>query len=114
MIIRAGQMIDPSGIEAVVSGIPGVLPGRAVACGVDSPLEGSQMVVLLAECQSTIGIAQTEIRAEILSRVARETGIGLSRVKLVEPGWLIKSSSGKVSRRKCREKYLQFEGAAHE
>jgi fatty-acyl-CoA synthase len=107
MIIRAGQTIDPAGIEAAASQVSGVLPGRAVACGVDSPGEGSQMVILIAESNCPDGAALAAVRTKILSRVARETGVGLSRVKLVEPGWLIKSSSGKVSRRACREKFLQ-------
>jgi acyl-CoA synthetase (AMP-forming)/AMP-acid ligase II len=46
-----------------------------------------------------------QIADEIRQRVAR-SDIALRYVKLVERGWLLKTSSGKVARSANKEKYL--------
>jgi fatty-acyl-CoA synthase len=44
---------------------------------------------------------------EVRQRVTRGSDIALRNVQLVERGWLLKTSSGKVARSANREKYLK-------
>jgi hypothetical protein len=48
----------------------------------------------------------SRITDEIRLRVTRGSDIALRYVRLVERGWLLKTSSGKVARSANRERYL--------
>ena len=51
------------------------------------------------------------IADEIRQRVTRGSDIALRYVKLVDRGWLLKTSSGKTARNANREKYLAEQSA---
>jgi len=106
MINRAGNLIDPAVIELAAEAVTGVKSGRIAVFGIDQQREGTQGVVLLAEPEN----AETpldEIRQALNERVTELTGLTPTIVTIVPPGWLLKSSSGKISRQRSREKYLK-------
>jgi fatty-acyl-CoA synthase len=108
IIIVGGKNIYPQDLENLVSDVPGVHPGRVVAFGVDNNETGTEDVVIIAEREDgeVDDPAQAEIADEIRRRVNTGSDIALRYVRVVERGWLLKTSSGKIARRANREKYL--------
>jgi acyl-CoA synthetase (AMP-forming)/AMP-acid ligase II len=105
LIIVGGKNIYPQDLEALASEVDGVHPGRVAAFGVFNEDTGTEDVVIVAEVENEA--SNREILAdEIRQRVTRGSDIALRTVQLVERGWLLKTSSGKVARSANREKYL--------
>lgn len=104
MLIVAGRNYFAHEIEAVVNDVPGVLPGRNVAIGVEDRRTDATVVVVLVECtESTEGEELSAlVRAAILERV----GLAVHEVLPLSRGQMVKTTSGKISRVKNRELYL--------
>ncbi len=105
LIINAGKNIYPADIEAVVYDVPGVKAGRAVAFGVTDAAEGTELLAVVAETTVTDAAERRAIERAIRYEVARCTMVTVSYVHLVEPKWLLKTSSGKIARAANREKW---------
>ena len=113
LIIVGGKNIYPQDLEAVANDVPGIHPGRAVAFGVMNEKLGSEGIVMVCERSDS---PQTEdrsrIEGQLRRRIVQHMDITLEDARLVEPRWLIKTSSGKIARSENRAKYLrQFRGA---
>ncbi len=108
-ILVGGKNIYPQDLEAIANTLPGLVPGRNVAFGVFDPKLGSEMVVMVCEIENSITKDQERFELELLLRkmIVQQSEIALSDVRLVGERWLIKTSSGKISRSANREKYLQ-------
>lgn len=118
LIIVGGKNIYPQDLENLASDVPGIHPGRVAAFGVPNETTGTEDVVIVAEIDSTgytpeqdtqpnVSLTRhQQIANEIRQRVTRGSDIALRYVKIVERGWLLKTSSGKVARNANREKYL--------
>ncbi len=92
-----------------MSGCAGVKPGRAVAFGVYNETLGSEEAVIVAEIldADTLDPKASRARsAEIKHAVEHELGLLPQTVRLVAPGWLVKTTSGKISRAENARKYL--------
>lgn len=107
LIINAGKNIYPQDIEAVVNEVPGVRAGRAVAFGVPDEREGTELVAVVAEVDTDDEAERLALSRTIRQAVARQTMVTLSYVHLVEPKWLLKTSSGKIARAANRDKWLR-------
>jgi len=107
LIINAGKNIYPQDIEAIVNTIPGIHPGRVVAFGVPDEREGTELIAVVAEVDVADPAQQREIGRQIRQRVSQQSMAAVSVVQLVEPGWLIKTSSGKMARAANRDKWLK-------
>jgi len=109
LIIVGGKNIYPQDLENLASDVNGVHPGRVVAFGIPNEATGTEDVVIIAEVD-TNDLENSpnwdRISDEIRMRVTRGSDIALRLVKLVERGWLIKTSSGKIARNANRERYL--------
>lgn len=111
LIIVGGKNIYPQDIERIVAEVQGVYPGRAVAFGVFNKEMGTEEVVVIAETEEQDPHRKLEIANQICLQVNRSSDIVLRKAILVERGWLLKTSSGKIARSANREKYLQeFQG----
>lgn len=108
LIIVGGKNIYPQDLEAIANNIPGIHPGRAVAFGVFDGRIGSEAVVMVCELadEQSGEDERREIERLLRLRVVQQSEIALSDVRLVGRKWLIKTSSGKISRAANREKYL--------
>jgi len=88
---------------------PGIKPGRAVAFGIENALTGSEEVVLVAEAA-----VEPALYRDLSRRIKQAAGetLGLSAIRPhpVPLGWIVKTTSGKMSRKENREKYFR-EGA---
>jgi fatty-acyl-CoA synthase len=107
LIIVGGKNVYPQDLEELASQVPGVHPGRVVAFGVFSEESGTEDVVVVAEADTEDASQRRRIADEIRRRVTRSSDVALRFVKIVDPHWLLKTSSGKVARAANREKYLK-------
>jgi fatty-acyl-CoA synthase len=111
IIIVAGRNIAPEDVEDAVNEVAGVIPGRVVAFGLEDPDSGTEQACVIAETAETADEGLRSIRRAIV-----EAGIGidvaLAKVFLVPPRWLIKSSSGKLSRKANRQRIVDQPQAA--
>jgi acyl-CoA synthetase (AMP-forming)/AMP-acid ligase II len=105
IIISAGKNIYPEDVEDAVNQVEGVLPGRVVAFGSEDPAEGTEHVCVVAETAFDGELEKKRLRMNIL-RAGMAMDVTISRVYLVPPRWLIKSSAGKPSRKATRERVL--------
>lgn len=106
LIINAGKNIYPADIEAIINKVPGVKAGRAVVFGVSDEREGTELLAAVVEVPNLNEEERRDINRLIRAEVARQAMVTLSYVHLVGPKWLIKTSSGKISRGANREKWL--------
>ncbi len=107
LIIVGGKNVYPQDLEELASQVPGVHPGRVVAFGVFSEENGTEDVVMVAETDTEDAGQRRRIADEIRKRVTRGSDVALRFVKIADPHWLLKTSSGKVARAANREKYLK-------
>lgn len=105
LLIVGGVNVFPSDIEDLVSAVDGVMPGRATAFALFDPRMQSERVCVLAESEAT-SEESMQLRIEIRQRIIAALQVTNLEVHVVEPGWLIKSTSGKIARGKNREKWL--------
>ncbi|OGO10732.1 MAG: hypothetical protein A2Y53_02740 [Chloroflexi bacterium RBG_16_47_49] len=116
LIIVGGKNIYPQDLEYLASEVQGVHPGRVVAFGIPNEATGTEDVVIIAEMDliknDFDGLdfesspEYSRVTDEIRMRVTRGSDIALRYVRLVNRGWLLKTSSGKVARSANRERYL--------
>jgi acyl-CoA synthetase (AMP-forming)/AMP-acid ligase II len=107
LIIHAGKNIYPQDIEAIVNTVAGVHAGRAVVFGVADAREGTELLAVIAEVDEAALAQRAEMTAAIRAAVARAAEVSVAYVHLVDARWLIKTSSGKISRAANREKWLR-------
>ncbi len=103
ILIINGRNYYPQRIEWCVEEVPGVRKGSAVVFSRPGP--SSEEVVVALESREIAERADALIAA-IKARVNEELQLAVADVKLVQPGALPKTSSGKLQRRKTREQYL--------
>ena len=111
LIIVHGRNYFAHEIEAIANSIDGLKPGRNVAIPIFNTLLASQEAVLVAEVGSTT-LNATELKREIKNQVLQVMGLELRDVSIVPQGWLLKTSSGKISRIANRDKYLKSTASA--
>jgi len=107
IIIVGGKNIYPQDLEAAVSTVEGIHPGRVICFGVFNSTLGTEEVTVVAEVEVGTGRSAPVIKENIRRSIAAATEVVArsNRISLVEPGWIIKTSSGKVVRHANRKKY---------
>jgi fatty-acyl-CoA synthase len=105
VIIVGGRNVFPEDIERAVGTIDGVRAGNVIAFGVDG-YKGKESVVVVAE---TRGGDRAAVERAIHERVLHAVGLPAREVMLVQAGSLPKTSSGKLQRALCKERYLSEE-----
>jgi len=106
VIIVGGRNVFPEDVERAVATVDGVRAGNVIAFGVEGR-RGREALVVVAETK-TVELAD-RVRQEVAVRVRDAIGLPLEEIVLVSPGTLPKTSSGKLQRSRCREKYLGAE-----
>ncbi|HEY6912723.1 MAG TPA: AMP-dependent synthetase, partial [Myxococcales bacterium] len=94
VIILRGKNHAPQEFEEALDGISGVRPGCSAAVAVTTP-EGEELALLV----ETDGAADAE---QIRARVTERTGVRPHEVRLLAPGTLPRTSSGKLRRSEAR------------
>ncbi|MEW5869580.1 MAG: AMP-binding protein [Chloroflexota bacterium] len=120
LIIVGGKNVYPQDLEYLAMQIPGIHAGRVAALGIYNQDLGTEEVVIVAEVDGLAeekfdfskksnfsdSAEQQSIAQAVRDAITRNSAIAVRHVHLVAPGWLIKTSSGKVARPANREKYL--------
>jgi acyl-CoA synthetase (AMP-forming)/AMP-acid ligase II len=107
LIIVGGKNIYPQDVERLAGEVDGVHPGRVVAFGIFNQRTGTEDVVVIAESNLTRFVDSYNIADEIRSVVTKNSDIALRNVNVVERGWLLKTSSGKIARLANKYKYME-------
>jgi len=109
LIIVGGKNIYPQDLEAIANEIPGLVPGRNVAFGLLDRAIGSESIVMVCELDGNrySDAERKALEMELRRRVVQRSEVALADVRLVQKRWLIKTSSGKISRSANRDKYLR-------
>lgn len=103
VIIVQGRNVMAHDVEAAVSRVHGVKPGRCVAFGRFNERHGSEELVVVAERDGT-----DDPTLAIGDAVMADIGVACADIRMVEPGWLVKTSSGKTSRSDNARKYAEM------
>ena len=102
LIILNGKNYDPQSIEWCAAEVDGIRKGNVIAFSV--PGQHTEELVVVAETRDvTQAAALTEA---VTKRVQNELFLRPGAVRLVGPGALPKTTSGKLQRNKCREQYM--------
>src|SRR5262249_34357715 len=91
VLILRGANHAPQEFEEALDGLPGARPGCAVAVGLVP--EGEDLA-LLVEVEPPAALSEDAVRARVVER----TGIRPHTVRLLQPGTLPRTSSGKLRR----------------
>ena len=105
LLIVHGRNYYAHDIEAVASSIAEIIPGRIVAIGVFDDEVGSEEAVILAETDAPAQ-AHKALRREVKRRVYGALELTPRKVDFVPRGWLVKTTSGKISRSENLTRYL--------
>ena len=104
MIIVNGQNFYAHEIEAIANGVPTIIPGRIVAIAVEEERSDATAVAVLAECTADADLDRIgqDVRREVLEQL----GLAIHTFVPVAKGQLVKTTSGKISRSKNKELYV--------
>jgi acyl-CoA synthetase (AMP-forming)/AMP-acid ligase II len=105
VIIVAGNNIYPEDIEDRLNKVENVIPGRVIAFGEEDELLGTEQVSVVAETKHDNEIQLKKLRMDIIE-AGMSLNVNINGVYLVPPRWLIKSSSGKPSRRTNKQRIM--------
>lgn len=106
IIIVAGKNLYPEDVEDALLGVEGVLPGRVVAFGMEDAESGTEGVTVVAETEF-LGEAERKALQRAIVKAGMAVDVTISKVFLVPPRWLIKSSAGKPSRKANKQRVLE-------
>ena len=98
LIIVAGKNIYPEDVEDAVGRVKGVTAGRAVAFEIDDEQRGTGQIAVVVET-AELSLAELKALRSRVARVGTDFDVPINHVFFAKPRWLIKSSSGKLSRR---------------
>jgi acyl-CoA synthetase (AMP-forming)/AMP-acid ligase II len=102
----AGRNFFAHEIEAVVSLMPGVKPGRTMVMPMADPSTGTNVFIMVVETDLTSDIDQKALRRQIMTGIFDNAGITPREVRLIPPGTLLKSTAGKLNRAANRQLLL--------
>jgi 1-acyl-sn-glycerol-3-phosphate acyltransferase len=105
IVIRGGRNLYPQEIEETVGAVPGVRKGCVAVFGSPDPATGTERLVVLAEVRPLAPAARAALRDSVVRAVVDAIGEPPDEVVLAPPQTVLKTSSGKVRRSACRERY---------
>lgn len=108
MINIGGKNIFPEDIEATVSLVPGIVPGRCAALGIVDEELGTQKLAVIAETMESDPMARDRLRDEVRAAIVARNDVAVHDVLIVAHMWLVKSTSGKISRSANLERYFDL------
>jgi acyl-CoA synthetase (AMP-forming)/AMP-acid ligase II len=109
VIIVAGNNIYPEDVEAAVSDVNGLIPGRIVAFGEEDAEFGSERLAVAAETALSNDADRSRVKVEIV-RAGMAIALAITNVYLLPPRFLVKSSAGKLSRSANKQRVLSLIG----
>ena len=99
LVIKNGRKFHPYDIERIVAAAVDAPPGGVVAFSIDNPETGSEDLVIVAELRRRTD--EGALLKLLRGRLLEELGVRPERLRLVGPGALPRTTSGKLRRRAC-------------
>jgi acyl-CoA synthetase (AMP-forming)/AMP-acid ligase II len=104
VIVLRGRNHAPQDLEQSASQVAGVRTGCCAAVGLlDPDGEGEQLVLFVERARDD---ASTDLAERVGRHVLEHTGLAPSLVRVLEPGTLPRTSSGKIRRSETRRLHL--------
>jgi acyl-CoA synthetase (AMP-forming)/AMP-acid ligase II len=112
LLIVHGRNFYAHDIEAIVSGVEHVKPGRTIALGLDDAQSGSEEAVVLIETDLSGADERKALQRAVKKAVFDRMDLTLKSVMIVPAGSLIKTTSGKISRAANKARHLTVDRPA--
>lgn len=106
MIVVNGRNLFAHEIESALLHVHGVKAGRSVALPIYDSIQGTSTLAIVSEKDPGSIRPDTEVQTEIVTRIFSTFAVHPRVVRLVDEGWLVKTTSGKVSRKENMAKLL--------
>ena len=107
LVIIRGANHAPQEFEDALLGVEGVRPGCAAACGFVPPGEDSEALLLLVErAQASDPARDAELETAVQAAVLAHTRMRPHTVRVLAPGTLPRTSSGKLRRAEALRRFL--------
>jgi acyl-CoA synthetase (AMP-forming)/AMP-acid ligase II len=107
LIIVQGRNIYAHQVESLISKIQGIRPGRTCAFGMFDNRTGSESLTIVCEVSNALDEeGGRQLKSQITALLQSTIEVIPKRIKFVKPGWLMKTSSGKVGRKENKIKYI--------
>jgi acyl-CoA synthetase (AMP-forming)/AMP-acid ligase II len=106
LVIVRGANHAPDEFEAALAGLPGLRPGCAVALGFEPEGAAGEALLVLAERSRGAGGDELALAALVRRAVLERTGVAPHTVRILAPGSLPRTSSGKLRRREALRRFL--------
>ncbi|MCB8883366.1 AMP-binding protein [Acidisoma cellulosilytica] len=107
LLIVNGRNLYAHDVEFAINNATTVKPGRCVAVGPFSARLGSQTLVVIAETTDEDVVNRKALASNIRDLIYSIFGVVTHDVSVRSPGWLIKTTSGKISREANLRLYLE-------
>ena len=104
-LVLAGHNLFPQDVESCVNDLGLTVPGRCVAFAIKDGDRGTEQLVIVAE-RMKADDSDEDVVNTIFSAVTANCDVSPTDVRIVAAGWLKKSTSGKLSRKANKQKYL--------
>ncbi|WP_059438159.1 AMP-binding protein, partial [Anaeromyxobacter sp. PSR-1] len=105
LVIVRGANHAPEEFEAPLAALPGLRPGCAVALGFQPEGGAGEALLVLAERARDEAASDAELEARVRRAVLAATGIAPHTVRLLAPGTLPRTSSGKLRRAEALRRF---------
>ncbi len=109
IIIRGGHNLYPQELEEAVGRLPGVRRGGVAVFPATEAQTGTERLVVLAEIRGDTAENRERIQAGITQLAIDLMGMPADDIVLAPPRTVLKTSSGKIRRAACRERYERGE-----
>ena len=109
LLKKAGRGFYPDELEHVAGRLPGVRAGCVALFGARPPGAPTEQLVLLAETRLEDEAEREQLRQRLVETTLEVLGVPPDRVLLAPPHTVPKTSSGKVRRSECRDRYQRGE-----
>ncbi|HEB98851.1 MAG TPA: acyl-phosphate glycerol 3-phosphate acyltransferase, partial [Thiotrichales bacterium] len=115
VIIRAGRNIYPYELEQAVGDLPGIRKGGVAVFAARGEDGSQERIVVLAETREKDPETLAELRRQIEALALEHIDSRPDDIVLAPPRAVLKTSSGKIRRRACRELYEKglYSGRRH-
>jgi acyl-CoA synthetase (AMP-forming)/AMP-acid ligase II len=105
MLIVNGRNMFAHEMEQAISNVNGLKPGRMVVLSSFDSKSGSDVVIVAAEHDNSYTHNSKNIVEDISSIIQTEFAVQPKFIQVVDPGWLLKTTSGKIARSANLEKF---------
>jgi fatty-acyl-CoA synthase len=109
VVVVRGANHAPEEFEAALEGVAGVRPGCVVAAGFAPEDQGGEALLLLVERRRRAREPDPAIEAAVRRAVLERTGIAPHTIRVLEPGTLPRTSSGKLRRQEAARRFASGE-----